>query len=212
MKPPIKPFLVEVKRSRSSSSTAEAVRVQRPLVVEASEPAPAAPYSEARKLAERAFKAFATAPVDEHKDVLTAESVFLPNKMPGAAPRILQTEPTPLVADDEHAKASVAVPPKPRKPRARRVSVQGAAVALGFEADVSDTSTADVAPVTGPSGAHGEQQLPVAAERVQNAAVHEPVVEGRAKKDPLQSDPRSEAGHSTWSPGERWKRRLRHLR
>ena len=59
MKTPPKPFIVEVKRSRSISSLKDAVRIERPIVVKASAPVATTTHSQTRQLAERAFKALA---------------------------------------------------------------------------------------------------------------------------------------------------------
>jgi hypothetical protein len=156
MKTPIKPFLVEVKRSRSISSPKDAVRLERPVVVEASAPAATTTHSQTRQLAERAFKALAAGSGDERGHIATAQSVFAPRPKSDAVPQIAQT----------------------------------------------DLLTA------------GRQEPPPLVEtvHVQGVEASEPGTEAPLKADMGQSDQRRFGHNPVWGPGERWKRRLRHLR
>ena len=212
MKTPIKPFLVEVKRSRLTSSPKDAVRVERPVVLEASAPAATTFHSDTRQLAERAFKALAAGSRNEREKIATAQSVFAPRPKSDAVPQIAQTDlvtPDPI---EQTLIAKEAVSSKPRKPRPGKVSLKAAAGAFEFKANVQGNVPQGAASNTDPSAGRQDPPPPVAREHVQGVEASEPEIEAPLKADILQSDQRR-FGHSpVWGPGERWKRRLRHLR
>ena len=212
MKTPIKPFLVEVKRSRSISSPKDAVRIERPVVLEASAPAATTFHSDTRQLAERAFKALAAGSRNEREKIATAQSVFAPRAKSDAVPQIAQTD---LVTPDPIEQSAVTkevVSSKPRKPRARKASVKAAAGAFGFQANVPDSLPAGAAYNIDPSAGREEPFSVVATVHVHSVEESEPGVEAQLKADTLQCDQRSFRKNPFWGPGERWKRRLRHLR
>jgi hypothetical protein len=212
MKTPIKPFLVEVKRSRSISSPKDAVRLERPVVVEASAPAASTTHSQTRQLAERAFKALAAGSSDERGHIATAQSVFAPRPKSDAVPQIAQTD---LVTPDPMEQTVITkevVSSKPRKPRPPKASVKAAAGAFGFEANVPGSVPAGAASNIAPSAGRQEPPPLVETVHVQGVEASEPGTEAPLKADIGQSDQRRFGHNPLWGPGERWKRRLRHLR
>ena len=212
MKTPPKPFIVEVKRSRSISSLKDAVRIERPIVVEASAPVVTTTHSQTRQLAERAFKTLAAGSNDEREKIATADSTFQPRPKSDTVPQIAQTD---LVTPDPIEQSAVTrevVCSKPRKPRPRKASVKAAAGALGLEANIPDRSAAGAASNIDPSAGREDQLSVVATVHVHSVEESEPGVEAQLETDSLQSDQRSFRKNPFWGPGERWKRRLRHLR
>lgn len=212
MKTPIKPFLVEVKRSRLTSSPKDAVRIERPVVVEASAPAATTFHSDTRQLAERAFKALAAGSINEREKIATAQSVFAPRPKLDAVPQIAQTD---LVSPDPLEQTVIpkeVVSSKPRKSRPGKVSLKAAAGALGFKANISDQVPEGAASNIDPSAGRQDRPPPLATKHVQGVEASEPGDEALPKANSLQSDQRRFDHNPVWGPGERWKRRLRHLR
>ena len=159
MKTPIKPFLVEVKRSRLTSSPKDAVRIERPVVVEASAPAATTSQSDTRQLAERAFKALAAGSRHEREKIATAQSVFAPRPKSEAVPQIAQTDlatPDPI---EQSAIAKEVVSSKLRKPRPGKVPVKAAAGAFGFKANVAGRLPEGAASNTDPSAGRQNRRL-----------------------------------------------------
>jgi hypothetical protein len=210
MKTPIKPFLVEVKRSRSISSPKDAVRLERPVVFEASAPA-ATTHSQTRQLAERAFKALAAGSSDERGHIATAQSVFAPRPKSDAVPQIAQTDLLPPDPIEQTVITKEVVSAKPRKPRPPKASLKAAA-GVGSEASVPASVSEGAASNIAPSA--GRQELPPLVETVHGQGVEasEPGSQAPPKADIGQSDQRRFGHNPVWGPGERWKRRLRHLR
>jgi hypothetical protein len=211
MKTPPKPFIVEVKRSRARSSPADPPRPERPLVVEVRAPAALAPHSEARQSAERAFKALAAGLIDDPAEIMTAASVFRPPMLPGPVATKTQTEPAVPDTKDQGSVATVSAPTKPRKPRARKAPVEDATLAFAFEANASHEVTATPASNDDRSGGSEGHFLLVGAD-LHGADMDKPADEASIEKTTLQTDQRRVNDRSAWGPGERWKRRLRHLR
>jgi hypothetical protein len=212
MKTPIKPFLVEVKRSRSISSPKDAVRLERPVVVEASAPAATTTHSQTRQLAERAFKALAVGSGDEREKIATAQSVFAPRPKLDALPQIARTE---LVTADPIEQTMITkevVASKPRKPRPPKAAVKAAAGAFGFQANGPVSVPAGAASNIAPSAGHQEPPPLVGTVHGQGVEASEPRTQAPLKADIGQSDQRRFGHNPVWGPGERWKRRLRHLR
>jgi len=212
MKTPPKPFIVEVKRSRAHSSPADPARLERPLVVEMRAPTTAlTPHSEARQSAERAFKALAVGLIDDPAEIMAAESVFRPTMLPRPAATETQTEPAIPDAKDQGSVAADIAPAKPRKPRARKAPVEEAALAFAFEANASNKVTAPPESNDDRSGGSEARAL-LAGAGWQGADMNEPADGAWIEKTTPQTDPRRVNDRSAWGPGERWKRRLRHLR
>jgi hypothetical protein len=182
------------------------------VAVEASVPAATTSHSQTRQLAERAFKALAAGSRNEHEKIATAQSVFAPRPKSEAVPQIAQTD---LVTPDPIEQTAITkevVSSKPRKPRPGKASAKAAAGALGFKANVPGRVPEGAASNTDPSAGRHEPPPPVLTEHVQGVEASEPGIEAPLKAVSLQSDQKSFGHNPVWGPGERWKRRLRHLR
>jgi hypothetical protein len=207
MKTPPKPFTVEVKHSRSSSSTAQPVRLQPPLLIEASVAAAPASPSQARQRAEQAFKALAAGSSDKREKIATAESVFR-----ATTGRVLTITSSgeELAADGPQAQTSPAkemVPPKPRKPRASKKRVATAPAKKGRNLKAPDAVAVEALAMI--ASAQRQQDPPV---RVPETLPLVPVAQVAPQSLAAEPEHQNTRQNWGWGPGERWKKRLRHLR
>ena len=207
MKTPLKPFTVEVKRSRSSSSTAKPDVSEPPLFVGAKpEPAPASP-SHARQLAEQMFRSLTVGSSNGLDTKMSAESVFQPRPKSVVAPQIAQPD---LAADNSQAQivpAQEAVPPKPREPRARKMRVATAPAKKTRKPKATDAVA--VEPLVMIASSQRQQDLPVGILETPPPAPIAQVTPQSLAGEPEHQRSRQ---NKEWGPGERWKKRLRHLR
>jgi hypothetical protein len=206
MKTPIKPFLVEVKRSRSSMSAAKPVGVEPPVFVEARSAPAQVSLSRARQLAEQMFMSLTVGSNVGPEAKVTAGSVFRPSAQ---QEEFIQV-PDQGAAANQQALASPTKETdraKPRKPRTAKVR----------------TATEPVNKVVKQKAPRGLAKRAVASNAV--APAHQdPRIDVTKTPPPLaqldQVAPLSLAAEAElekwqswgWGPGERWKRRLRHLR
>ena len=208
MKLPLKPFTVEVKRSRSSSSIAKPVVSEPPAFIEASVPPAPLSVSQARQLAEQMFSSLTVGSSVELKTKVTAQSVFravapqaVAVEEPAAAPTMHDlTPPTPPIKEIVQAKL--------RKPRASTSPRAATPADKLAKPKLRDLSAAEAAAIIHLTGKHQNPRARVAD----------------ASSPPVSVDPAAlnlsaaEAGQQTtrqnwgWHPGQRWKKRLRHLR
>lgn len=207
MKTPPKPFIVEVKRSRSSSSAAQPTAVQAPVAVQAVVAAVPASPSGARQQAERMFMALTAGSNVEPEASLTVANVFGAKAKPGVTAERSQEAP----AVDSVGPASSAektVLPEPGRARAPKTT------SSKVLADVPRAPVPPDAPVLEATAlvtlaVRRRQKRPAVAKALPPAAPAVPLpVEPRAV-EPDQSNGGKSWG---WGPGERWKKRLRHLR
>jgi hypothetical protein len=207
MKTPLKPFTVEVKRSRSSSSTSKPDVSEPPVFVGAKpEPAPVSP-SHARQLAEQMFRSLTVSSSNGPDTKVSAESVFQTRPKSVAVPEIAQPD---LAADHSQAQivpAQETVPLKPREPRARKMPVATAPAKKARKPKAPDAVT--VEPLAMIASSQGQQDLPV---RIPETPPPAPV--DQATPQSLAAEPEYQRARQNkeWGPGERWKKRLRHLR
>ena len=207
MKTPLKPFTVEVKRSRSNSSTAKPDVSEPPVFVGAKpEPAPASP-SHARQLAEQMFRSLTASSSNGLDTKMSAESVFQPRPKSIVVPQIAQPD---LAADNSQAQivpAQEAVPPKLREPRARKMRVETAPAKKARKPKAPDAVAVEALAMIASS--QRQQDLPP---RVPQTPPPAPVAQ--VPPQSLAGEPEQQRTRQIkeWGPGERWKKRLRHLR
>ena len=148
----------------------------------------------------------------EREKIATAQSVFQPRSKSEAVPQIAQTD---LVTPDPIEQTAItkeAISSKPRKLRAVKGSLKGTIGAFGFMANIPDSLPEGAASNIDPSAGRQEPPPPVATENAQGVAASKPGDEAPLKAGSLQSDQRRFGHNPVWGPGQRWKRRLRHLR
>jgi hypothetical protein len=204
MKPPLKPFTVEVKRSRSSSAFAKPVVSTPPVLTEASAaPAPLS-LSQARQAAEQMFGSLTAGSSLDPETRMTAESVFKEG-----ARRVLVAE-KPAAGAAAHELAVLAptakdvAQVKPRTPHAGEVRTAPARVNKAVKTKAPDMVQA--ATRRAPPSLHQDVRTDV-------SEVSLGPVELEQRGHLLAAeDGREERENWGWGPGERWKRRLRHLR
>lgn len=205
MKPPLKPFTVEVKRSRSTTSVAKPISSEPPAFLETMPaPAPVAP-SPARRLAEQLFTSLTVDPSVKPEIKVTAESVFR-----AVAPRAATVEEP---AAEPTAKApATQVPPVEEadaarlgKPRAGKVRTS-----LAPANKIAKPKTPDTVKVAVLSVPVHHQQNP--RNRVPEASSPAERIDQAGHLPPAPHSEFQERQNWGWGPGERWKRRLRHLR
>jgi hypothetical protein len=205
MKPPLKPFTVEVKRSRSSPSVAKPISSEPPVFIEARPAsAPVAP-SQARQLAEQLFTSLTASSSAAPETRVTAERVFR-----AAAPRAIMVEEptTQTTTNDPAAAASSAeetVPAKPRKPRVGKVRTSLAPTNKVVKPKMPDAVKAAALSVP----AHPRQNLRSIIPEASSPALK---IDQAGHVSPAPEAVSQERRNGGWGPGERWKRRLRHLR
>jgi hypothetical protein len=207
MKTPLKPFTVEVKRSRSSSSTAKPDVSEPPVFVGAKpEPAPASP-SHARQLAEQMFRSLTVSSSNGLDTKMSAESVFQPRPKSVAVPEIVKSD---LAADHLQAQvvpAHETEPPKPREPRARKMRVATAPAKKARKPKAPDAVA--VEPLAIIASSQRQQDLPVGIPETPAPA---PVAQVTPQSLAGEPEHQRSRQNKEWGPGERWKKRLRHLR
>lgn len=208
MKSPSKSFTVEVRRSRASSPVARPNESKAPLFIEPKPALSQVSPSQARQLAERMFTSLTARSGAEPETKLTAESVF------GAGTPRAAMEERPVTA----MVAMPAAPPlssvedvedmvqaKPRRPRVGKVrpSIVPSTKVVKSKASAAITTTLHIAPTHPESKPRNKvskaSMAPVKFDQVNAAS---PVAEAKLRG----------RQNSEWAPGERWKRRLRHLR
>lgn len=205
MKPPLKPFTVEVKRSRSGSSVTRSVGSEPPVFIDA-KPAPTSPSpSQARQLAEQMFGSLNTGSSVAPDTRMTAESVFraiAPHPEPVEG---LITEPVPFDPPPQDPAVAEIAPVEPRKAHEEKIP-----------------------PSAVPAKRPVKLKAPVAAKVVKRNVTARLHQEPRTKPREMSSSPvkidegahippvpdiePKERDNWGWGPGERWKKRLRHLR
>ncbi|GLS21511.1 hypothetical protein GCM10007874_45280 [Labrys miyagiensis] len=140
MKPPFKPFTVEVKRSRSTTSVAKPISSEPPVLIEAQPASAPVPPSQARQLAEQMFATLTTSSSAAPETKVTAQSVFrtvpspvVPVAKPDVEPvaegvfRASAPPPAPVHAPDPNPSATKllslkgVVPAKLREPHGEKV-------------------------------------------------------------------------------------------
>jgi len=202
MKTPIKSFVVEVKRSRLNIPVPSTARSEPFLPIEAAASSPAEQVSAARQQAEQLFKVLLSAPTPSERAAPTPENMFgrmsktqdrqAPALPPVAEP--VQTTETAVDAGRVEAKA-------PARPVRKRASSKTLEVATGRT--VVGRSAAKAVPVLAPPKRAAEAS-PALPDRVD---VERAMTFPSGAVEAIASSPRR-----GWKPGERWKRRLRHLR
>ncbi|WP_413992028.1 hypothetical protein ACMDCR_08060 [Labrys okinawensis] len=151
-------------------------------------------------MAEQAFKSLTTASPDRREEVFRAETVF---RAPAQAVTAEISDAEVLTADPQvqPAPAQEPAPSKLPKPRAKKMQVAPAPAKKGRPSKVlaatTTTRTQQDAPAPVP------KVLPPSTSAVQGASGTLPVGEEERQNT------RQSWG---WAPGERWKKRLRHLR
>jgi hypothetical protein len=197
MKPPLKAFTVEVKRSRSHTPPAKSVVNAPPVFIEA-RPAPVS-VSQARQVAEKMFTSLTISLDVEPRARMSAESVFRQVAPPAAA----AAEPNVLAAQASSVNETVLA--KPRKPRAAK----------------TPATSAPASKVVKPVAAYSAKApAPDALRDPQRDRHGKPPELSSSSEKVDRSFPLSSATEATqwdrqnwgWRPGERWKKRLRHLR
>lgn len=212
MKTPLKPFTVEVKRSRSNSSTAKPDVSEPPVFVGAKpEPAPASP-SHARQLAEQMFRSLTASSGNVLDTKMSAESVFQARPKTVVVPEIAQPEiaQPDLAADPSQAQivpVEEIVPPKPREPRARKMRVEAAPAKKARKPKAPDAVAVEALAMI--SSSQRQQDLPVRVPETPSPAPIAQVTPQLLAGEPEHQRTRQ---NKEWGPGERWKKRLRHLR
>ncbi|GLS21693.1 hypothetical protein GCM10007874_47100 [Labrys miyagiensis] len=205
MKPPLKPFTVEVKRSRSTTSFTKPISSAPPAFLETMPaPAPVAP-SQARQLAEQLFTSLSVNSSAAPETKVTAESVFRTVAPRAATVEEPTAETTAKAPTTQVPTVEVTVPAKPREPRAGKMRTSLAPANKAMKPNKPNPVKA--AALSAPARV---QQDP----RTKPAEMASPPVkidEGAG----LPSAPGAERqGRQTWGwgPGERWMKRLRYLR
>jgi hypothetical protein len=205
MKPPLKPFTVEVKRSRSGSSVTRSVGSEPPVFIDA-KPIPASPSpSQARQLAEQMFGTLTAGSSVAPETRMTAESVFravAPNAEPEEE---LITEPVPFDPPPQDPAVAEVAPAEPRK--AHEEKIPPSAVPAKRPVKPKPPLIAKVVKRNVPAPLHQEP-------RAKPLEVPSPVakIDEGAHIRPIPAIERKERDNWGWGPGERWKKRLRHLR
>jgi hypothetical protein len=208
MKPPPKPFTVEVKRSRSSLSIAKPVVSEPPAFIEASvAPAPLS-LSQARQLAEKMFTSLTVGSSVELETKVTAQSVFRAQTPQAVTAEEPAAEPTThgLVPPPPPIKEIIQA--KPRNPRAStspRAAKPTDKVAKPKSRDLSAVEAAAT-----PHLARKHQDPDARAADASSPPVSiDPAALNFSAAEVGQQATRQNWG---WQPGQRWKKRLRHLR
>jgi hypothetical protein len=206
MKTPPKPFIVEVKRSRSSSSVVQPSAVQPPVVVQAAMAAAPASPSGARQQAERMFMALTTGSSAGPEASLTVASVFGARAKPGVTAERSQEVPA-MDSVGAASSAGKTVPPKPGRARAPKTTSSKASAEVPRTPVLPNAPALEATAVA--AKAVRRHKRPKVAKALPPAApaVQLPVEPRTA--EPEQSNSGKGWG---WGPGERWKKRLRHLR
>ena len=205
MKPPLKPFTVEVKRSRSSPSVAKPISSEPPVLLQTMPaPAPVAP-SQARKLAEQLFTSLTVDPDVKPEIKVTAKSVFRAVAPRAATVEALATEQAPIGPAAQAPSDAEIAPAEPRKARGR----EGRTSALPANRIVQPKAPA-IAKVAKPSAPARHEQDP----RTKPVGMSSPPmkIDEVARPPSAPEAERQVRQNWGWGPGERWKKRLRHLR
>jgi hypothetical protein len=205
MKPPRKSFTVEVKRSRSTPFVAKPISSEPPLFLETMPaPAPVAP-SQARQLAEQLFTSLTVSSSAVPETKVTVESALRVVAPRAATVEEPTAETTAKAPATEVPSAEETVAAKPRKPRSGKVRTSLAPANKVVKPKKPDTVKAAALSVPGyrPQNLHSiipEASSPAA--KIDQAGHISPAPEAESQ----------ERQNRGWGPGERWKRRLRHLR
>jgi hypothetical protein len=208
MKPPPKPFTVEVKRSRSSLSIAKPIVSEPPAFIEASvAPAPLS-LSQARQLAEKMFTSLTVGSSIEPGPKVTAESVFrapTPQAVTVEEPAAQPTThglvpPTPPIKELVRAKL--------RKPRASTSPRAAKPTDKIAKPKSRDLSAVEAAAITDLARKHQDPRARAADASSPPASI-DPAALNLSAAEVGQQATRQNWG---WQPGQRWKKRLRHLR
>ncbi|GLS17075.1 hypothetical protein GCM10007874_00900 [Labrys miyagiensis] len=205
MKTPIKPFVVEVKRSRSGISAREPVQIRQPILAETIAPPVPASHTEARQLAEQAFRSLTTASTNQREEVFSAENVF---RAP-ARPVTTETSGVAVVADEppvQMAPAQETAPSKLPEPRAKKVRVATAPAKKGRPPKAASAAKAPA----GITATRTQQDPPAPVPKAFPPSA--PAVQVVPETQPAGEEHPNTRQSWGWGPGERWKKRLRHLR
>jgi hypothetical protein len=157
-------------------------------------------------LAEQMFRSLTASSSNGLDTKMSAESVFQPRPK-SAVPQIAQPD---LAADNSQAQivpAQEAVPPKPREPRARKMRVETAPAKKARKPKAPDAVAVEALAMIASS--QRQQDLPP---RVPQTPPPAPVAQ--VPPQSLAGEPEQQRTRQIkeWGPGERWKKRLRHLR
>lgn len=209
MKVPLKPFTVEVKRSRSNSSAPKPAANEPPVLIEA-KPAPVQiSVSQARQLAEQIFASLTSPPSAERAILETAENLFRVPEPVEVVAEVLDRG--PRVTNQQVPVARETRVVKPRKPRASKVPTLPAAPEKPPKARTS--AKAAIRPPASDKSMVRPRILdrPVVPLKVEPLRP-QPASHSLELPLPKHSVPSLASQDQGWGPGERWKRRLRYLR
>ena len=203
MKPPLKPFTVEVKRSRSHTLPAKPV-VNEPSVFIEAGPARAS-VSQARQMAEKMFTSLTISSDVEPKARVSAESVFRPVGALAAPVERLAEELLPGHTGSRAPTVEETIPAKPRRQRAVETRTASAPVGTGMKPNVAIGGTVPmpVAPKRPQSGL---------GSKLAKASSPSEKIDQAVRPSAAAEATRQDRQNWEWARGERWKKRLRHLR
>lgn len=197
MKTPIKPFIVEVKRSRVNIAVPSNARPEPSLRIDVAVPSAKAEVSPARKAAEQMFNALLSPPPSVDKPILIGECAF---------------EPPAAVAGQE-------APPSPGVVGADQIDVPTAEAGNGGKRPAARAARKPASRKVAETGGNGARKKTGPVPLCPEPQIEDPVppaplpmVEETLAFPLGMTEASPKGARRDWKPGERWKRRLRHQR